>query len=92
MSHYAWTSGTSRVFTVASLQRLKLEALIPVPADCEVRSVIKFLNVQSITPIEIHVSYARSMVLTSRVGTLKVRDSRNREKFKNSRKVRETCF
>ena len=25
-----------------------MEALIPVPADCEVRSVIKFLNAQSI--------------------------------------------
>jgi hypothetical protein len=26
------------------LQLLKMEALIPAPADCEVRSVIKFLN------------------------------------------------
>ena len=50
----ACTSGTSRVLTVASLQQLKMEALIPAPADCEVRSVIKFLNVQSIAPIEIH--------------------------------------
>ena len=50
----ARTSGTSRVLTVASLQRLKMEALIPVPADCEVRSVIKFLNVQRTAPIEIH--------------------------------------
>ena len=40
-SHDACTSGTSRVLTVASLQRLKMEALIPAPADCEVRSVIK---------------------------------------------------
>ena len=47
-SHDARTSGTFRVLTVASLQRLKLEALIPAPADCEVRSVIKFLNAQSI--------------------------------------------
>lgn len=31
-----------------------MEALIPAPADCEVRSVIKFLNAQSIVPIEIH--------------------------------------
>jgi hypothetical protein len=31
-----------------------MEALIPVPADCEVRSVIKFLNALSIAPIEIH--------------------------------------
>ncbi|PNF26371.1 hypothetical protein B7P43_G17995 [Cryptotermes secundus] len=30
-----------------------MEALIPAPADCEVRSVIKFLNAQSIAPIEI---------------------------------------
>ncbi|GFU69756.1 uncharacterized protein TNCV_1221441 [Trichonephila clavipes] len=29
-------------------------ALIPSPATCEVRLVIKFLNVQSIAPIEIH--------------------------------------
>ena len=43
-SHDAWTSGTYRVLTVASLQRLKVEALIPDPADCEVWSVIKFLN------------------------------------------------
>ena len=31
-----------------------MEALIPAPADCEVRSVIKFLNAQNIAPIEIH--------------------------------------
>ena len=37
-SHDASTSGTSLVFTVASLQRLKLEALIVAPADYEVRS------------------------------------------------------
>ena len=35
-------SGTSRVLMVASLQRLKMEDLIPAPADCEVKSVIKF--------------------------------------------------
>ena len=40
-SHDVCTSGTSRVLTVASLQRLKIEALIPAPADCEVRSTIK---------------------------------------------------
>ena len=50
----ACTSGTSRVLTVVSLQRLKMEALIPPPADREVRPVIKFLNAQSIAPIEIH--------------------------------------
>ena len=53
-SHDACTSGTSRVLTLASLQRLKMEALIPAPADYEVRSVIKFLNEQSIASIEIH--------------------------------------
>ena len=47
------SSGTSLVLRVASLQRLKMDALIPAPADCEVRSVIKFLNAQSIAPIEI---------------------------------------
>ena len=47
------TSGTFRVLTVASLQRLKTEALIPAPTDCEVLSVIKFLNTQSIAPMEI---------------------------------------
>jgi hypothetical protein len=31
-----------------------MEALIPAPANCEVRLVIKFLNAQSIVPIEIH--------------------------------------
>ena len=50
----ACTSGTSRILSVASLQRLKEEALIPALADCEVRSMIKFLTAQSITPIEIH--------------------------------------
>ena len=53
-SHDACTSRTSWVLTVASLQRLKMGALIPAPADCEVRSLIKFLNAQSIAPIEIH--------------------------------------
>ena len=42
------------VLTVASLLRLKIKALIPAPTDCEVRSVIKFLNAQNIVPIEIH--------------------------------------
>ena len=50
----ACSSGTSRVLIVASLQRLKMEALIPALADCETRSCIKFLNAQSIAPIEIH--------------------------------------
>ena len=53
-SHEACTGGISRVPTVASLQRLKMEALILSSADCEVRSLIKFLNAQSIAPIEIH--------------------------------------
>ena len=53
-SHDACTSGISRVLTVASLQRLMMKALIPAPTSCEVWSVIKFLNAQSIAPIEIH--------------------------------------
>ena len=53
-SHDACTSKTSRILTLASLQRLNMEALIPAPADCEVWSVIKFLNAQSTAPIEIH--------------------------------------
>ena len=36
-----------------TLQQL-MEALIPAPANCEVRSVVKFLNAQSIVLIEIH--------------------------------------
>ena len=51
--HDACSSGTFRVLTVASLQQLKMEVLIPEPADCEVWSVITFLNAQSIMPIEI---------------------------------------
>ena len=47
------TSGTFWVLTVASLQRLKMESLIPAPADSEVQSVLKFLDAQSIVPIEI---------------------------------------
>ena len=50
----ACTSGTSRVLIIAYLQRLEMEALIPAPADCKVRSMIKFLNEQNIAPIEIH--------------------------------------
>ena len=53
-SHDACISGTFRILAVASVQRLKLEALIPVSADGELRSVIKFLNVQTIALIEIH--------------------------------------
>ena len=53
-SHDACTSGTSRFLTVASLQRLRLKALIPAPSDCELLSVIKILDAQSIAPIEIH--------------------------------------
>ena len=53
-SRDACISRTSRVLAVASLQRLKMEALIPAPAHCEVRSVIKFLNAQSIVQTEIH--------------------------------------
>ena len=47
-SHDACTSGTSRVLTVASLQRLKIEAPTAVPTDCEreVQSMITFLNAQ----------------------------------------------
>ena len=52
--HCACTSVTSRVLTVTSLQRFKVEALIPAPADGDVRSVMKFLNAGSIAPIEIH--------------------------------------
>ena len=54
MSHYACTNGICRVFTVSSLQQLKMGALIPAPADGEVQFVIKFLNAQNIAPIEIH--------------------------------------
>ena len=43
-SHDAFISGTSRVLIVASLQRFKMEALIPAATNCEVRSVIKFLR------------------------------------------------
>ena len=53
-SHNAFTNGTFRVLTVALLQRLKLVALAPAPGNCEVWSVIKFLNVQRIAPIEIY--------------------------------------
>ena len=53
LSHDACTSGTSQVLTIASLQRLKMEALIPAPTDSEVQSVMKFLNAQSIAAIEI---------------------------------------
>ena len=50
---YEVTACTSRVLTVTLLQWLKMGALIPAPADCEVQSMIKFLNAQSIAPIKI---------------------------------------
>ncbi|KAJ4426206.1 hypothetical protein ANN_27015 [Periplaneta americana] len=43
----------SRLVPVAWQQWSEMEALIPSPAACEVRSVIKFFNAQSIAPIEI---------------------------------------
>ena len=46
MSYDACTSRAFRVLRVASLQRLKMEAIIRAPADCEVRSGIKFLNAE----------------------------------------------
>ena len=54
VSHGSYTSGTSVFLTVASFRQLKMEALIPAPTDCEVQSMMKFLNAQSIAPIEIH--------------------------------------
>ncbi|KAJ4432082.1 hypothetical protein ANN_20696 [Periplaneta americana] len=44
----------SRLVPVAWQQWSEMEALIPSPAACKVRSVIKFFNAQSIAPIEIH--------------------------------------
>ncbi|KAJ4428981.1 hypothetical protein ANN_25977 [Periplaneta americana] len=48
-----YVSGTSRVLSVASLHWLNMDVPIPAPAECEVRSVIKFLNAQGIAPIGI---------------------------------------
>ena len=53
-SHEACISGIFRVLTVAFVATVVDETLIPVPTDCEVRSLIKFLNAGSITPVEIH--------------------------------------
>ncbi|KAJ4448973.1 hypothetical protein ANN_00365 [Periplaneta americana] len=44
----------SRLVPVAWQQWSEMEALIPSPAACEVWSVVKFFNAQSIAPIEIH--------------------------------------
>ncbi|KAJ4436264.1 hypothetical protein ANN_18895 [Periplaneta americana] len=44
----------SRLVPVVWQQWSEMEALIPSLAACEVRSVIKFFNAQSIAPIEIH--------------------------------------
>ena len=54
ISHDACTSGTSRVFTIVSLQRMKMEVLIPAPVYWEGAVFVKFLNAQSIASIEIH--------------------------------------
>ena len=45
-SHDACNSRTSHVLTIASLQRLKMEALIPTPADREVWSAIKVFEIK----------------------------------------------
>ena len=69
---YAYISGTSRVFTVTLLKPLKMEALIPVPADCEVQSVMSF-NAQNIALIEIHHTEeirVQILVLTKLIGFL----------------------
>ncbi|KAJ4431887.1 hypothetical protein ANN_20493, partial [Periplaneta americana] len=50
---YPKVSERSRLVPVAWQQWSEMEALIPSPAACEVRSVIKFFNAQSIAPIEI---------------------------------------
>ena len=50
----------AQVLTVASLQRLKIGALIAAPADFEVRSVIKVFNTQTLAPTEIHVNSTSS--------------------------------
>ena len=60
-SHDACTSGTSLVLTIASLQRLKMEALISAPAECEVWSVIKYLIAQNIDRSKSIICCARSM-------------------------------
>ncbi|KAJ4452299.1 hypothetical protein ANN_03819 [Periplaneta americana] len=56
-NYFKWQSlypDRSRLVPVAWQQWSEMEALIPSPAACEVRSVIKFFNAQSIAPIEIH--------------------------------------
>ena len=45
-SYDAYTSRNSKILTVASLQGLRVENLIPAPAECEVQSVIKFLKIK----------------------------------------------
>ncbi|KAJ4448311.1 hypothetical protein ANN_10326, partial [Periplaneta americana] len=49
-----YQSYASRTGPVAWQQWSEMEALIPSPTACEVRSVIMFFNAQSIAPIEIH--------------------------------------
>ncbi|KAJ4436956.1 hypothetical protein ANN_17088 [Periplaneta americana] len=53
-AHGACASGTFRVLSVASFHWLKMDAPIPAPDECEVLSVKKLLNEQSIAPIEIY--------------------------------------
>ena len=67
-SNNACTSGTSRVLTVASLQRLKVETLIPPHVDYEVLCVIKFLNALSIAPIKMYLNCARSTAIHVSMG------------------------
>ena len=68
MSHDACTDGNSQVLTVASLQRLKMDACIPAPIDGEMWSVIKFLSAQSIAQIKIHCTGLVLRVLNSNPG------------------------
>ncbi|KAJ4427319.1 hypothetical protein ANN_24939 [Periplaneta americana] len=53
-TRYIQKPDRSRLVPVEWQQCSEMEALIPSPAACEVRSVIKFFNAQSIAPIEIH--------------------------------------
>ncbi|KAJ4447308.1 hypothetical protein ANN_09312 [Periplaneta americana] len=69
----------SHLVPVAWQQWSEMEALIPSSAACEVRSVIKFFNAQSITPIEIHRQLCQVYgpnIMSKQMATVLINDDR----------------
>ena len=89
-SHDACTSGTTRVLTVASLQRLKMEALIPAPPTVKCDLWQSFWMHRAQRPSKFIVSCARSMGLTSRESRWCIVGADNLQQVDNTCMMRRT--